>query len=102
MEFLIFKYLNYGRNFINFLNLMADRVANRVTEQMKHMFDSNKQESSSMKLYTVNQVCDMLHISKSKLYRHKKEGRLVPVSYTGRNPLFSQASIDNNLNSFVY
>jgi hypothetical protein len=42
----------------------------------------------------------MLHISKSKLYRHKKEGRLGPVSYTGRNPLFSQASIDNYLNSF--
>lgn len=28
-------------NFINFLDLMADRVANRVTEQMKHMFDSH-------------------------------------------------------------
>lgn len=26
-------------NLINFLNLMADRVANRVTKQMKHMFD---------------------------------------------------------------
>lgn len=86
----------------NFLNLVADIVANRVTEQIKHTFDSNKPESSSMKLYTVNQVCDMLHISKSKLYRHKNEGRLVPAKYVGRNPLFSQESIDTYLNSFNY
>lgn len=86
----------------SFLDVMANMIANRIVEQIQCKTDSSKQSEASMKLYTVKQVCDMLHISKSKLYRHKKEGRLVPVSYTGRNPLFSQESIDNYLNSFVY
>lgn len=87
---------------IDVLNTIADMIANRITEQVKQTSDSGKQMDSGMKLYTAKQVCEMLHISKSKLYRHKKEGRLVPTKYTGRNPLFSQESIDTYLNSFMY
>lgn len=87
---------------IDVLNMMADMIANRITEQVKQTSNSGKQTDSGVKLYTNKQVCEMLHISKSKLYRHKKEGRLVPAKYTGRNPLFSQESIDTYLNSFIY
>ena len=87
---------------VNIINMIADMIANRVVEQVRQMPDATKQADSGRKLYTIKQVCDMLHISKSKLYRHKKEGRLVPTKYTGRNPLFSQDSIDNYLNSFNY
>lgn len=87
---------------IDVLNMMADMIANRITEQVKQTSNSGKKTDSGVKLYTTKQVCEMLHISKSKLYRHKKEGRLVPAKYTGRNPLFSQESIDTYLNSFIY
>lgn len=64
---------------VNILNMIADMIANRVVEQVRQMPDATKQADSGRKLYTIKQVCDMLHISKSKLYRHKKEGRLVPT-----------------------
>lgn len=90
------------KELMDVLNRMADIIANRIMEQVKQTSDSGKQEDFGMKLYTAKQVCEMLHISKSKLYRHKREGRLVPAKYTGRNSLFSQESIESYLNSFMY
>lgn len=81
---------------------IVDKVANQILNGFKQPVKCAEEQSSSMKLYTIKQLCEMLHISKSKLYRHQKQGYIVPAKYVGRTPLYNQQSIDDYLNNFSY
>ncbi|MDE5677835.1 helix-turn-helix domain-containing protein [Phocaeicola sp.] len=79
---------------------IADQIVNRVLEKVEQSSQSINVNNIGMKLYTTKQLCEMLHISKAKLYRHREQGYLRPTKYVGRTPLYDQAAIDAYLNNF--
>lgn len=81
---------------------ITDIVVSRVLEKVEHSTSNEDSKDGNMKLYTSKQLCEMLHISKSKLYRHREKGYLVPAKYVGRTPLYDDSSINNYLNNFNY
>ncbi len=72
----------------------AELIAEKVAEKMGVTAPATEQ------YFTMKQVCSMLSISASKLYKHKAEGLIVPAHYVGRKPLFDQQSIDDYLKAF--
>ena len=82
------------------LEQLTDAIALRVVEKMKESSKDLKQEVIGTYL-TVDDVCKMLHVSKSKLYRHQKLGYVKPVRYVGRTPLFDENTIQEYLNVFA-
>lgn len=83
-------------------DLIADKVADRLSGKFGQDKDSLDEQKQGVELYTAKQVCDMLHMSKSKLYRHQKEGYIKPTQYVGRTPLYSKQAIDEYLKIFSY
>lgn len=83
------------------LDWLADEFTIRVNEKLRPVIsqEMEKQERSE-KFMTTNQVCSLLCISKSTLYRHRNEGYITPAKYVGRKPLYDQSSIDNYLDAF--
>ena len=57
-------------------------------------------EESSVKLYSAEDVCKRLAVSKQTLYRHRKLGLITPSGYVGRSPRFSDADIASYLTKF--
>lgn len=83
-------------------DLIADKVADRLSGKFGQDKDGLDEQKRGVELYTAKQVCDMLHMSKSKLYRHQKEGYIKPTQYVGRTPLYSKQAIDKYLKIFSY
>lgn len=55
---------------------IADQIVNRVLERVEQSSQSINVNNVGTKLYTTKQLCEMLHISKAKLYRHREQARL--------------------------
>lgn len=84
-----------------FIDLVAETIADRVKEHLNGSQSESSQPSSRGAQYmTVKDVCDLLHISKATLYRHRDAGYLTPSTYVGRKPLFSRDDIDIYLGHF--
>ena len=81
-------------------DLVADKVAGQVSEMLKSVLKGRNETDEDLKLYTVKNICVMLHISRSKLYRHQKMGLISPTQYVGRTPLYSRQTIEKYLDSF--
>ena len=81
------------------IQLMATLIAEKLREVLT---DSQQRENTPVRevWLTTEQVCEQLHITKSTLYRHRRDGYIVPDKYIGRKPLFSRKTIDNYLNNF--
>ena len=79
---------------IKVLEEFAELIAQKVAEKIGGTTPATEQ------YFTMKQVCSMLSISASKLYKHKAEGLIVPAKYCGRKPLFDQQSIDDYLKAF--
>lgn len=52
---------------------IADQIVNRVLERVEQSSQSINVNNVGTKLYTTKQLCEMLHISKAKLYRHRSK-----------------------------
>lgn len=83
-------------------DLIAGKVADRLSGEFGQGKESLEEQKQGVELYTVKQVCEMLHMSKSKLYRHQKDGYIKPTQYVGRTPLYSKQTIDEYLKIFSY
>lgn len=83
-------------------DLIAGKVADRLSGEFGQGKESLEEQKQGVELYTVKQVCEMLHMSKSKLYRHQKDGYIKPTQYVGRTPLYSKQAIEDYLNIFRY
>lgn len=82
------------------LEHFANAIALRVVEKLKE--GSKEQHQKVVDRYlTTNDVCRILHVSKSKLYRHQKLGYVKPVKYVGRTPLYDENTIQEYLNVFA-
>lgn len=83
-------------------DLIAGKVADRLSGEFGQGKESLEEQKQGVELYTVKQVCEMLHMSKSKLYRHQKDGYIKPTQYVGRTPLYSKQAIEDYLSIFRY
>lgn len=78
--------------------ILAKKVQNGLIEG--GYMACNKNDEPSVKLYSIDEVCKRLSVSKPTLYRHRKLGLIVPSAYVGRSPRFSDADIDSYLTRF--
>ena len=70
-------------------NLVADKIRITGNDQL------SSKETFELKYFTVSEVCELLHISRSTLYRHRKLGLIVPSAFAGRRVLFTRSDIDS-------
>jgi len=96
------------RNDFNIADEFAAMVAAKVIEILEEKglvmaagtsCSNNQQEQSSI-LYSINEVCERVKISKATLNRHRKCGYITPSCYVGRSPRFSEVDIDKYLRIF--
>lgn len=83
-------------------DMLADKIIERMSGKFGQLQEKVDEQEERRVLYTAKQVCEMLHISKSKLYRHQKMGYISPSEYVGRTPLYDQQVINDYLNKFRY
>lgn len=81
-------------------DMLADKIIERMSGKFGQLQEKVDEQEERRVLYTAKQVCEMLHISKSKLYRHQKMGYISPSEYVGRTPLYDQQVIEEYLNKF--
>lgn len=62
--------------------------------------ENKNEKTSTPKFYDPKGVCDMLHIHRSTLYRHKACGFISPSYYVGSKPLYTPEDIDAYLAKF--
>ncbi len=96
------------RNDLNIADEFATMVAAKVVEILEEkglvLADSascsEDQQALSPTLYSINEVCERVRISKATLNRHRKCGYITPSCYVGRSPRFSEVDIDKYLRLF--
>lgn len=78
------------------LNLIAEKVAEKIAPIIR------EPKKVEQKLYSREEVCDLLHISKPTLKKLSDNGLLNPIKMGDRRILFDaeqiQQVIDNNIN----
>ena len=87
---------------IKVMDLLADKIVERMSGKFGQLPSRVDEQGGKRVLYTAKQICEMLHISKSKLYRHQKKGYISPSEYVGRTPLYDQQVIDDYLEHFRF
>ena len=87
---------------IEFLEKFTSALAKKVQDGLieKGFVALSKNEEPSVKLYSAEDVCKRLSVSKQTLYRHRKLGLITPSGYVGRSPRFSDADIASYLTKF--
>ena len=85
------------KQFSEVLEWLANELAARIGAQIA---PGESKEYGNYEFYTLKQLSEKLHVSKSTLYRHRLAGYLVPAKYLGRTPLFDNQSINDYLNRF--
>lgn len=96
------------RNDLNIADEFATMVAAKVVDFLEekglviadNASCSKEQQTLSPTLYSINEVCERMRISKATLNRHRKCGYITPSCYVGRSPRFSEVDIDKYLRIF--
>ncbi len=96
------------KNDFNIADEFAAMVAAKVVDILEErglviVADASCQKEAQPQaatLYSIDDVCQRLKISKATLNRHRERGYISPTCYVGRSPRFSDADIQNYLNKF--
>ena len=89
-----------------FATMVAAKVVDILEEKGLVIADnascSKEQQTQTLStaLYSINEVCERVKISKATLNRHRKCGYITPSCYVGRTPRFSEVDIDKYLRIF--
>ena len=65
-----------------------------VREEVANALDADREKAKPEKMYSREEVCAMLHISKPTLWAKTKSGE-IPATHAGRRVLYSQSAIKN-------
>lgn len=88
----------------NFIMLQKDDLKQVVAEMVEELVDKKSQTNltaeESDEYYTRDQVCELLHITYTTLWRMQKEGTIIVHKLGGRN-LYSKKEIISLLKSKV-
>lgn len=85
--------------FSKFIQQFAKEVAELVKEEVNNLSDASAMHEEEW--YSTEDICKMLKITKSTLYRHRNLGYIKPAAYVGRKPLYNKASIEEYLRNFT-
>ena len=73
-----------------------------IQEQQSLTSEEKNKEAIENSLYTNEEVCKILKISKSTLKRLRDRGHLVPSCYVGRLPRYSKSVLEEYLHKNTY
>lgn len=89
----------------NIVEDLAEMIAARVVELLRekgspsqHSIEPCQNELPT--LYTIEEVCEILKISKPTLDRHRKDGYIKASHYVGRSPRFTTEDVHSYLKCF--
>lgn len=85
------------------INQIVETVSEGILQQIKENLDcikSSKNEKEESEVFSRDEVCKRLKISKPTLSRHIKQGYLKPSFYVGRSPRFTQSTIEEYISKF--
>lgn len=89
-----------------FATLIATKVVDILEERGLVIVNAPSQDTSERQvpptLYTIDEVCERVKVSKPTLQRHRNRGYITPSYYVGRSPRFTEADIEKYLESFNY
>ena len=89
---------NDQNDFDAFKNVPANRwfallVSQAVKTELKNFVNEVKQADTEAKLYTINEVCEMFHITPATVHNWRKRGWIVG-SRVGKNRYFTREELD--------
>lgn len=97
------------KNEINIAEEFATMIATKVVDILEERglvvptpSQPKEEQSKYPTVYSVDEVCQMLKLSKATLYRHRREGYLNPSYYVGCSPRFTEEDIKKYLDKFNY
>ena len=64
-----------------------------VREEVANALEADRQQAKPEKMYSREEVCELLHISKPTLWVKTKNGE-IPATHVGRRVLYSQSAIN--------
>lgn len=85
------------------INQIVETVSEGILQKIKENLDyikSSKNEKEENEVFSRDEVCKRLKISKPTLSRHIKQGYLKPSFYVGRSPRFTQSTIEKYIGMF--
>lgn len=85
------------------INKIVETVSEGILQKIKENLDcikSLKNEKEESEVFSRDEVCKRLKISKPTLLRHIKQGYLKPSFYVGRSPRFKQSTIEEYIGMF--
>ncbi|MBR1935201.1 MAG: helix-turn-helix domain-containing protein [Muribaculaceae bacterium] len=95
-------------DFMNIMEELASMVADKVVDVLEERGLVMAADASCAKdvmqqaasLYSIDDVCQQLKISKATLKRHRNLGYITPTRYVGRSPRFTEEDIASYLARF--
>lgn len=85
------------------INQIVETVSEGILQKINENLDcikSLKSEKEESEVFSRDDVCKRLKISKPTLSRHIKQGYLKPSFYVGRSPRFTQSTIEEYISKF--
>lgn len=85
------------------INKIVEIVSEGILQKIKENLDcikSSKNEKEESEVFSRDEVCKRLKISKPTLSRHIKLGYLKPSFYVGRSPRFTLSTIEEYIGMF--
>lgn len=86
-----------------FINQLVETVSEGILQKINENLDCIKSSISKeeeSEVFSRDEVCKRLKISKPTLSRHIKLGYLKPSFYVGRSPRFTQSTIEEYVSKF--
>lgn len=89
-----------------FATLIATKVVDILEERGLVIVNAASQGVSERQehqtLYTIDEVCERVKVSKPTLNVHRRRGYITLSHYVGRSPRFTEADIERYLDIFNY
>lgn len=85
------------------IDKIVETVSEGILQKIKENLDcikSSKNVKEESEVFSRDDVCKRLKISKPTLSRHIKLGYLKPSFYVGRSPRFTQSTIEEYIGMF--
>lgn len=80
---------------------IMDEIIKKIAEELSNTLKETLQPPvEKSRYYTIEDVCGLLHISKTTLHRHRQAGYIRPTACVGRKPLFDEKAIEEYLKAF--
>ncbi len=86
-----------------FINQIVETVSEGILQKLKENWECIKpsnNEKEESEVFSRDEVCKRLKISKPTLSRHIKLGYLKPSFYVGRSPRFTLSTIEEYISMF--